>query len=355
MTLFKKYWWKFLGVLLFLYVFLGGLLIPLRTGISEISTNRAFTGQKSVFEITGYNSHFESDENKVFARTSDDWILKASEVLVKSDNVLEATFDIPNKNPNEENLINVTLLVKNMKDGVSILPKAFSITKSDSLSSSTSWENADKYKIVQNSDFRFPYRNILQETIRNTFFHVAIWMAMYALLIVGIYFGIRYLRTSNYDDDIIASSITEVAVFIGVLGMLTGSFWAKFAWGQFWPNDVKLNMAAIAMLIYFAYIVLRNSISDQDRRAKVSAIYSIFAFLAMIPLVFILPRMTDSLHPGNGGNPAFGSEDMENTLRTFFYPAILAFFLVGLWLSQLVIRYRRLKDKFFLKEINNEY
>jgi len=60
--------------------------------------------------------------------------------------------------------------------------------------------------------------------------------------------------------------------------------------------------------------------------------------VAVIPLIFVLPRLTDSLHPGNGGNPAFGSQDMDNSLRVVFYPAVLGFMLLGLWIASLVYR-----------------
>jgi heme exporter protein C len=168
---------------------------------------------------------------------------------------------------------------------------------------------------------------------------------MFIMLVQGLYFAIKYLRTSTYDCDIQSSAYNSVAIILGVLGLITGSVWAKFTWNTFWTTDVKLNMTAVAMLIYLAYFVLRNSTSDQDRRARISSAYSIFAFLALIPLVFVIPRLTDSLHPGNGGNPALGGEDLDNTLRLFFYPSIIALTLIGNWMATLVIRYVRLKDK----------
>ena len=85
---------------------------------------------------------------------------------------------------------------------------------------------------------------------------------------------------------------------------------------------------------------------DQDRRAKVSAAYNIFAFATMVPLIIIIPRLTDSLHPGNGGNPALGGEDLDNTLRIVFYPAIIAMTLLSVWISSLVCRLRLLKDDY---------
>lgn len=116
---------------------------------------------------------------------------------------------------------------------------------------------------------------------------------------------------------------------------MTGSLWARFTWDTWWTNDIKLNMAALSMLIYIAYLILRASIDDPDRRAKITAAYNVFAVVAIIPLIFVLPRLTDSLHPGNGGNPAFGSDDMDNALRTVFYPSVTAFILLGFWMADL--------------------
>jgi heme exporter protein C len=93
-------------------------------------------------------------------------------------------------------------------------------------------------------------------------------------------------------------------------------------------------------LIYSSYFILRSSFDDEQRRARLSAIYNIFAFATFIPLVWILPRLTDSLHPGNGGNPAFGKYDMDSSMRMVFYPAIIGWTLLGVWITSLRIRLR---------------
>ncbi len=95
--------------------------------------------------------------------------------------------------------------------------------------------------------------------------------------------------------------------------------------------------------MYFAYLILRGSFDDDQRRARISAVYNIFAFAVFIPLIFIVPRLTDSLHPGNGGNPAFGKYDMDNRMRMVFYPAIIGFTLLGVWITELRVRLRRVK------------
>jgi len=121
--------------------------------------------------------------------------------------------------------------------------------------------------------------------------------------------------------------------------------WAKNTWGAYWTNDPKLNSAAIGMLMYFAYIVLRSSIEDEEKRARVSAVYNIFSFPVFVVLIFILPRLTASLHPGNGGNPGFNSYDLDSKLRLVFYPAVIGWTLIGYWIADLAIRKELIKQK----------
>jgi heme exporter protein C len=121
--------------------------------------------------------------------------------------------------------------------------------------------------------------------------------------------------------------------------------WARFTWGAFWSSDPKQNSAAIAFLLYCAYAILRNSIDEEQKRAKISAIYNIFAFPIMVVLIMILPRMTDSLHPGNGGNPAFGKLDMDNHMRVVLYPAFIAWAAIAVWIASLRYRIRLIEYK----------
>ncbi|MGF1638620.1 MAG: cytochrome c biogenesis protein CcsA [Cyclobacteriaceae bacterium] len=193
---------------------------------------------------------------------------------------------------------------------------------------------------------------ILNETIRNLFFHVAIWFAMFVLLIVSVVYAIKYLGKGNPLDDIKSSEFANVGIFFGLLGILTGSVWAKFTWGDWWVNDPKLNATSISMLIYLAYFILRASIENPQAKGRISAVYNIFAFAAAIPLIFILPRLTDSLHPGNGGNPGFNNYDLDNSLRRIFYPSILGYTLLGIWFAGIRIRLQKLKEKLNDLELN---
>ncbi|GAB5538611.1 MAG: hypothetical protein Salg2KO_07140 [Salibacteraceae bacterium] len=190
-----------------------------------------------------------------------------------------------------------------------------------------------------------PRLDILNETIRNLFFHVTSWFAMVFLFIASFFYSIRYLRSGLDRDDRLAKLFAQTGMVFGVAGLVTGMLWAKYTWGAFWVPDPKLNGAAISLLAYLAYAVLRNSLTDPIMKGKVSAVYNIFAFVLMLIFIFILPRMTSSLHPGNGGNPAFSSYDLDNTMRFVFYPAVIGWILLGLWITELKYRIENLRLK----------
>jgi heme exporter protein C len=98
------------------------------------------------------------------------------------------------------------------------------------------------------------------------------------------------------------------------------------------------------MLIYLAYGLVRSSMPDEQQRARISNVYNIFAFVIFMILIWILPRMTDSLHPGNGGNPGFSKYDLDSNMRMVFYPAILAWTLLGFWIANLRIRVKKISQ-----------
>jgi heme exporter protein C len=190
-----------------------------------------------------------------------------------------------------------------------------------------------------------PRRDIINESIRNLYFHVPMWFSMIFLFFASCVYSIRYLQQGRIEDDIKSSALVNTGIFFSVLGMSTGMEWAQYTWGAAWANDPKQLCTALAMLIYFAYLVLRGGIKDEDKRAKISAVYNIFSFPLMLAFIFILPRMVDSLHPGNGGNPAFSKYDLDNNMRMVFYPAVIGWGLFGFWLATLLIRTRLLQLK----------
>ncbi|TNE82067.1 MAG: ABC transporter permease [Bacteroidetes bacterium] len=190
---------------------------------------------------------------------------------------------------------------------------------------------------------KVPALPILNESIRNLYFHVPMWFAMILLLLVAFIFSIISLNKGTQKADLRANELTNSAIFLGVMGLLTGMIWATFTWGKPWTNDPKLNSVAIGMLIYLGYIILRQAIEDREKRARVSAVFNIFAFPIFVVLIFVLPRIEDSLHPGNGGNPGFNTYDLDNNMRPIFYMAVFGWTLIGVWISELRSRIRNIE------------
>lgn len=196
----------------------------------------------------------------------------------------------------------------------------------------------------------------LGETIRNLYFHVCMWFAMMILFTISVIKSIFYLRTFNIKHDIAARHYAAVGIVMGVLGYATGIIWMFFTWAD--PNTLgvetfsiiarepKLIGAAIALLIYLAYMVLRDSIHDMDKKARISSVYNIFAFAMLFPAIWIIPRILPSLHPGGTeGNPAMNFRDSSGTMKVVFYPAIIGWTLLGVWITTLKIRWSYLKEK----------
>jgi len=200
------------------------------------------------------------------------------------------------------------------------------------------------YVIIGGFLLEVPRLNILNETIRALYFHVPMWFGMIIMLGVSLYYSIKFLSSPDLNFDVKAVEFVNIGVLFGVLGIITGMFWAEFTWGEWWSGDPKQNASAIGLLIYFAYFVLRGSLEDEEQKARISAVYNIFAFSALIPLLFILPRLTDSLHPGSGGNPGFNAYDLDSRLRLIFYPAVVGWSLLGVWIASLRIRIKNLDN-----------
>ncbi|MEM6736411.1 MAG: cytochrome c biogenesis protein CcsA [Bacteroidota bacterium] len=201
------------------------------------------------------------------------------------------------------------------------------------------------YTIVAGLLMPVPRLPILNETIRVLHFHVPMWFGMIFLFTGSLVYAIRYLKTGDNRFDIYSYQLANVGIVFGVLGLLSGMIWANYTWGEPWSNDPQQNASAVSMLIYFAYFVLRGSVQDEQQKNRISAVYNIFAFSLMVPLLFILPRLSDSLHPGSGGNPGFNAYDLDSNLRKVFYVAIVGWSLLGYWFGTIAVRQSLIKQR----------
>lgn len=219
------------------------------------------------------------------------------------------------------------------------------------------------YTLIAGLLLDVPRIPILNETIRNLYFHVCMWFAMMILFTISVVHAIRFLNNNRLQSDILSRNYAVVGIVFGLLGYTTGAIWASYTWVD--PNksafdsfgsiarDPKLIGAAIALLIYFAYLVLRDSIQDIDKRARISAVYNIFAYAFLFPSIWIIPRLLPSLHPGgegSEGNPGLNYREMAPQMRYIFYPAIIGWTLIGVWITTLKVRLEYIREKTLLKK-----
>lgn len=201
------------------------------------------------------------------------------------------------------------------------------------------------YTVVGGLLMEVPRLVIINESIRALYFHVPMWFGMVVMFGVSVVYAVKYLRGRQPLHDRTSAGFAHTGLVYGLLGIFTGMIWANYTWGSPWHGDPKQNGAAIATLIYLAYFILRGSLDNQEQRARLSAVYAIFAFAAMIPLIFIIPRLTSSMHPGSGGNPGFNMYDLDSNMRKVFYPAVAGWILLGLWIASVRIRIQQTEEK----------
>jgi len=195
-----------------------------------------------------------------------------------------------------------------------------------------------------NPAITLPYIMGLEERARIIFFHVPMsWVATVAYLLSMI-FAVMFLRKRTMEYDTISMAAASVGTLYAILATVTGAVWAKFNWGSFWNWDPRESSIFLLLLIYAAYFVLRSTIDDAQRRARLSAAYSIVAFVTVPFLVFVLPRMLPGLHPGSADDVNAGpllspkSDAINTTKQILFGLSLFSFTILYFWLVNLRVR-----------------
>ena len=127
-------------------------------------------------------------------------------------------------------------------------------------------------------------------------------------------------------------------MLFAILATITGSIFARVTWGSFWNWDPRETSIFILLLIYGAYFALRTAVEEPQRRATLSAVYSIFAFLTVPFLVFVIPRVVPSLHPADSVVDQDMKFTMGPTVRAIFFSSLALFTVLYLWLFSLAER-----------------
>jgi heme exporter protein C len=176
------------------------------------------------------------------------------------------------------------------------------------------------------------------EASRIFYYHIPqAWLCVVAFAVAMVY-SIRYLRSKNIDDDDKAVSAAAIGFVFCLLATVTGSVFAKVTWGAFWNWDPRETSIFVLLLIYGAYFALRGAVDVEERRASLSAVYSIFAFITVPFLIFVVPRVVPSLHPADsviGKNLKF---TMGPEVRAIFFSSLALFTILFVWIFKLTCR-----------------
>jgi heme exporter protein C len=190
--------------------------------------------------------------------------------------------------------------------------------------------------------YQLPVIPGLEEKARIIFFHVpTAWLTVIAFL-TSMGYAIAYLRTKNRMHDEKSAAAAGLGFLFCVLATLTGAVWAKFNWGSFWNWDPRETSIFVLLLIYGAYFSLRSAVEVEEKRATLSAVYSIIAAVTVPFFIFIMPRIMSGLHPGAAGDPGGSgpvvSFRMASNMRWIFYASLAGF--TGLFVWMLSLRNR---------------
>lgn len=203
------------------------------------------------------------------------------------------------------------------------------------------------YVIILGLTATIPYQSSINgQTSRNVFFHVPMWFAMMFMMYTSTVHSIRFLNKGDLNQDAKATAGANTGIFFGILGLVTGIVWARVTWcsalpdnsfAAWWPWDPHQTTALICILIYLGYFVLRRSFDEPVRRAKISAVYNVFAAATIIPLFYVIPKAVGGLHPRSGTDEGSISS-MGGGYSHIFWPAAIAFLLLSIWIFDTLAR-----------------
>jgi len=206
------------------------------------------------------------------------------------------------------------------------------------------------FPIVNNPQAWYELPNIpgLEENAKIIFFHVpTAWLTLIAFLTSTVY-SFLYLKNKDLDDDAKAYSAAQLGMIFSILATITGSVWAKFAWGAFWSWDPRQTSIFALLLIYGALFALRSSIESEDKRATLSSVYSILAFVTVPFFIFIMPRIMKGLHPGSADDTNAGpivDFQMNSTMLVIFVLSLVGFTILYFWMWQISYKSIIYRDK----------
>jgi heme exporter protein C len=172
------------------------------------------------------------------------------------------------------------------------------------------------------------------------YFHAAAGWAGETVFGLCFLANLLYVWKRSPKFDWLGVTCAEVGVVFITIVLVTGPIWAKPAWGIYWTWDARLTSTFVLWLLYICFLLLRTLIDEPDRRALLSALFGIFAFID-VPIVFGAIRWWRTQHPAPVimGGPNSGLDPIMK--KVFFFNVLAlhvlaAFFIVERYLLEKV-------------------
>jgi heme exporter protein C len=131
---------------------------------------------------------------------------------------------------------------------------------------------------------------------RIVYLHVSVaWCGLAGCVAMGLT-AAAYLARRNPAWDRWSQSAGELGWLCTTLTLATGSLWAHEAWNTWWTWEPRLTASLVLWLVFAGYFLVRASLEDPERRARLSAVLAILA-LADVPLIIMATRWFRGIHP----------------------------------------------------------
>lgn len=141
-----------------------------------------------------------------------------------------------------------------------------------------------------------PTEQTMGDAQRVMYMHIAVaWLSLVGFIAMA-GFGLGYLlrRELSWDQWSLASC--EIGWLCSTLTLATGALWARAAWGTWWTWDPRLVTSFVLWAFYNGNLILRFSLDDPHRRARLCAVMAVIG-LADVPLVVMATRWFRGVHP----------------------------------------------------------
>jgi heme exporter protein C len=172
-----------------------------------------------------------------------------------------------------------------------------------------------------------PRERTMGDLQRIFYFHVPSGMMGLAAFALNFYASLMYLIKKDRKWDSLALSGAEVGVMFFTIVLVTGPIWAKPVWFVWWTWSPRLTSSLVLWMLYLAYMLVRNYVPDPERRAMMSAVFAIVAFVDA-PIVFFSIRWWRDQHP----SAMIETGGLSPAMRPAFYTCIAAFLLLLIYL-----------------------